>query len=133
MDAEAGSHTAAVEVDVRRFCIQLGRPVAPSDLMRQYRIGFNRACSLLEGLETRGDLARVEGVPMAWRVVEPAKRRGGVIGYSLSLSAKERAALLRLLDATLATWPECAMVEQTADLPTLRAVRARMKREGRKR
>lgn len=42
--------------DIRRWCIQAARPLAPADLMRKFRLGWNRANALLEELEADGVL-----------------------------------------------------------------------------
>lgn len=69
--------------------------VTPSYLQRKYRIGFNHACRLLEALQARGDLERVPGQALVWKLRQkPAQPQG----EAFTLSAREREVLLGLLE-----------------------------------
>lgn len=100
--------------------------VTPNDLTRQpHRLTWNQACSTLEQLEHRGDLERLYGPTLAWRLAPPIAKPGR--GYSLPLSPKEHAALLWLLDRHLADWQTSDPAVE-AKTSTLRRIRARLKR-----
>jgi hypothetical protein len=103
-----------------------GTTITPADLQRELRLGWNTACSMLEALQRDGELARV-GLSTLLTFVRPSAPPAGSVdpGYALPLSSKEHGALLRLLDGVL-DWQNRA--DLPTDAPTLRAIRAKLKR-----
>jgi hypothetical protein len=107
-------------------------PVTPSQIMSRFRSGHNAACRLLEALEADGELVKVEGPALAWRLAQPPQRPGK--GYSLPLSPAEHAALLRLLDRIDGYLYIGSPIEEgpaprsDPDAPTLCALLSRLKR-----
>ncbi len=138
------------EQDARAYALSIdpGERIRPRDLQAVSKgaVSFNAACRVLERLQVDGELVRLassEG--LVWRRAQPASTTSRA--YALPLTQREHGALLRLLDRDLERSASSARImdgvaaqqqldEQTtaklqalkADLPTLRAIRLRLKR-----
>lgn len=120
----SGPGSNELATDLAAWCREKGGDISPADLQREFHFTWNWACSLLERLERDGELVRLPGSTLAWRLAAPAGKPSR--GYALPLTPKEHGALLRLLDDRF-SW-ETSQHDNREDLDLLRAVRAKLKR-----